>query len=113
MDAQYYVGDAALDRLADYAELAFHPEAAMSSALGTVYRSQWTKRRYLSACKRRIGHTLDDEVDEQPSRQGTLKARPIHTMAELADARYVEKSVTVTLREYVIESTRRTLGHLR
>ena len=107
VDAQYYVGRSAMNRLEAYATQAGYVPGG-SDIVGAWEGIQFTMNEVtdtLALVNDASEGELDDDIGlNSRAVDGILAARPIATMNELADARYVGKSAMNTLLDHVIEN---------
>ena len=107
VDAQYYVGRSAMNRLEAYAAQAGYVPGG-SDIVGAWEGIQFTMNEVtdtLALVNDASEGELDDDIGlNSRAVDGILAARPIATMNELADARYVGKSAMKTLLAHVIEN---------
>ncbi|TNE87888.1 MAG: hypothetical protein EP330_16450 [Deltaproteobacteria bacterium] len=104
VDAQYYVGTSAIDKLAAYAEQAGYTPTGgeIVGAWDGVTFTFDQVTGVLALANDASEGELDDEIGlDRRAVRGILEARPIASMNALADAYYVGKSALTDLRDYV------------
>jgi len=107
VDNQYYVGESALKRLERYADkVGFIPSGAdiVGEWDGVSFTmDEVTDTLYLTNTA--SFELLDDTVGlNRRAVDGIIAARPVSTMHQLAQAKYVGTSALTTLQEYVVDT---------